>query len=82
MANDTCSTLVLLSSDPSPFDPSKDLDLPIALCKGSHTCRFTYSVANFVSYDLLSHGSWSLVTYVDYIFVPKTVKETESSRLV
>jgi len=56
-------------------DPSENLDLPIALRKGTHTCKSTYSIANFVSYDRLSSTSRYLIASLDSIFVPKTLKE-------
>ncbi|XP_015161249.1 uncharacterized protein [Solanum tuberosum] len=56
-------------------DPSKKLDLPIALHKGARTCKSTYSIANFVSYDHLSSTSRSLIASLDSISIPKTVKE-------
>jgi len=63
--------LLLNLSSPNPSD---DLDLPIALHKGKMTCHSKYSIANFVSYDLLSSTSRPLVASLDFIFVPKTMK--------
>lgn len=63
------------SSYPPPSDPSKNVDLPIALCKGTRTCKSTYSIASFVSYDHLSSVSRSLIVSLDSFSVPKTVKE-------
>lgn len=57
----------------SPY-PSENVDFPIALCKGTHTFKFRYSIANFVSYDRLSSTSRSLIAFLDSIFVPKIVK--------
>nr|XP_009789918.1 PREDICTED: uncharacterized protein LOC104237459 [Nicotiana sylvestris] len=78
--NDTCSAPVPSSSVPSstdlpPPDPPGDLDLPIALRKGIRTCKSTYSIANFVSYDHLCPASRSLIVSLDSVSIPKTVKE-------
>ncbi|GKC77492.1 retrovirus-related pol polyprotein from transposon TNT 1-94 [Tanacetum coccineum] len=48
-------------------------DLPIALRKGKHTCR--YPVSAFFSYDGLSTSSHAFVVNLDSILVPKTVSE-------
>ncbi|OIT32260.1 hypothetical protein A4A49_57773, partial [Nicotiana attenuata] len=72
--NDTCPAPVPSSSDPPLPDPPDNLDLPIALRKGTRTCKSTYSVANFVSYDHLSSTSRSMIVSLDSISVPKTVK--------
>ncbi|OIT02030.1 putative mitochondrial protein, partial [Nicotiana attenuata] len=72
--NYTCPAPVPASSDPPLPDPPDNLDLPIALCKGTRTCKSTYSVANFVSYDHLSSTSRSMITSPDSS-VPKKVKE-------
>ncbi|OIT33895.1 hypothetical protein A4A49_63580, partial [Nicotiana attenuata] len=73
--NDTCPAPVPASSDPPLPDPPDNLDLLIALRKGTRTCKSTYSVANFVSYDHLSSTSRSTIASLDSISVPKTVKE-------
>ncbi|OIT31558.1 hypothetical protein A4A49_65736, partial [Nicotiana attenuata] len=73
--NDTCPSPVPVSSDSSLPDPPDNLDLPIALRKGTRTCKSTYSVANFVSYDHLSSTSRSMIASLDSISVPKIVKE-------
>ncbi|OIT27950.1 hypothetical protein A4A49_64018, partial [Nicotiana attenuata] len=78
--NDTCYTPVPSSSVPSsskltPPDPPENLDLPIALRKGIRTCKSTYFIANFVSYDHLSPASRSLIVSLDSVSIPKTVKE-------
>lgn len=51
-------------------------DLPIALWKGKHTR--TYLVSYFVSYNHLSPTFCSFIASLDFIFVPKTVKEVIS----
>ncbi|OIT33849.1 putative mitochondrial protein, partial [Nicotiana attenuata] len=73
--NDTCPVPVPASSDSSLSDPPNNLDLPISLRKGTRTCKSTYSVANFVSYDHLSSTSRSMIASLDSISVPKTVHE-------
>ncbi|GJY46507.1 retrovirus-related pol polyprotein from transposon TNT 1-94 [Tanacetum coccineum] len=60
------------SYSPSP-SPALELDLPITLRKGKHTCR--YLVSAFVSYDGLSTSSCAFVANLDSILVPKTVGE-------
>nr|GEZ84102.1 hypothetical protein [Tanacetum cinerariifolium] len=57
---------------PSP-SPTPELDLPVALWKGKHTCR--YPVSAFVSYDGLSTSSRAFVANLDSILVLKTVGE-------
>ncbi|OIT35464.1 hypothetical protein A4A49_60424, partial [Nicotiana attenuata] len=73
--NATCPAPVPASSDSSLPDPPDNLDLPIALRKGTRTCKSTYSVANFVSYDHLSSTSRSMIASLDSISVTKTVKK-------
>ncbi|OIT23525.1 hypothetical protein A4A49_64619, partial [Nicotiana attenuata] len=73
--DDTCRAPPSSSLDPPPPDLSENLDLPIALRKGTRTCKSTYSIANFVSYDRLSSTSRSLIASLDSISVPKKVKE-------
>ncbi|OIT33138.1 putative mitochondrial protein, partial [Nicotiana attenuata] len=73
--NDTCSAPVPSSPDLPPPDPPENFDLPIALRKGIRTCKSTYSIANFVSYNHLSPASRSLIVSLDSISIPKTVKE-------
>ncbi|OIT32925.1 hypothetical protein A4A49_66188, partial [Nicotiana attenuata] len=74
-SNDTCPTIVPLSSDPPLPNPIEKLDLPISLCKGIRTCKSTYSIASFVSYDHLFSTSRSMIAFLDSISVPKTMKE-------
>lgn len=62
----------------SPITSSPDLELPIALRKGTRTCKSTYSIANFVSSDRLSSTSRSLIVSlgnVDNVSVRKTMRE-------
>ncbi|OIT38264.1 putative mitochondrial protein, partial [Nicotiana attenuata] len=73
--NDTSPAPVPSSFVPLPPDPPEDLDLPISLRKGTRTCKSTYSIANFVSYDHLSPASRSLVASLDSIYIPKMVKD-------
>ncbi|OIT32282.1 putative mitochondrial protein, partial [Nicotiana attenuata] len=73
--NDTCYAPVPSSSDLPPPDPPENLDLPIALRKGIRTCKSTYSIPNFVSYNHLSPASRSFIVSLDYVSIPKTVKE-------
>ncbi|OIT29830.1 hypothetical protein A4A49_55691, partial [Nicotiana attenuata] len=73
--NDTSPPLVPSSSVPLPSDPPEDLDLPIALRKGTRTCKSTYSIASFISYDHLSPTPRSLIASLDSISIDKTVKE-------
>ncbi|OIT34667.1 putative mitochondrial protein, partial [Nicotiana attenuata] len=73
--NDTSPAPVPSSFVPLPPDPPEDLDLPIALRKGTRTCKSTYSISNFISYDHLSPASRSLIASLDSISIPKTVKE-------
>ena len=73
--NETCDMLVPSSSYLPPSYSSENLDLHIALHKGTYTCKSTYPFANFVSYDHLSSTSTSLIVSLDSNFVPKTVKE-------
>ncbi|KAM7509738.1 hypothetical protein LguiB_008613 [Lonicera macranthoides] len=62
------------SSSSSDSVPSNDL--PIALRKGKRQC--TYPVSSCVSYDHLSHSSYSFIAFLDSISVPKTVNEAIS----
>ena len=72
--NVSCPALVSSSSNPLLLDPSENIDLPIALCKCTRTCKSTYSIANFVSSECLSSNSRSLVSSINSISIPKTVK--------
>lgn len=54
----------------------EDLDLPIALHKGTRSCTSIYSVDNFMSYGHFSPTSRSLIASLDSIYVPKTMKES------
>nr|GEX62048.1 polyprotein, putative [Tanacetum cinerariifolium] len=60
-------------SDSPPPSPTPKLDLPIALRKGKHTCR--YLVSAFVSYDGLSTSARAFVVNLDSILVLKIVGE-------
>ena len=65
----------LLKKNLLPSDSSENLDLLIAFRKGTRTCKSTYPIANFVSYDHLSSASRSLIVSLGSFFVPKIVKE-------
>lgn len=67
--NDTCH------KPARSLDPSENLNLPIALWKGTDTCKSTYLILSFVSYDRLSFTSRSLISSLDSIFIPKRVKK-------
>ncbi|OIT05022.1 hypothetical protein A4A49_65273, partial [Nicotiana attenuata] len=67
--------IIQVHSDPPLSDPSENLDLPIGLHKGIRTCKFTYSIANFVSSNRLSSMSRSIIVSLDFISVPKTVNK-------
>ncbi|KAL6313121.1 hypothetical protein AAG906_021652 [Vitis piasezkii] len=56
-------------------DPPSDLDLSIGLRKGKRQCKSVYSIANFVSYDYLSPSSSAFIASLDFVSIPKTVKE-------
>ncbi|GJZ74988.1 retrovirus-related pol polyprotein from transposon TNT 1-94 [Tanacetum coccineum] len=58
-------------SDLPPPSPTPEPDLPIALRKGKHTCR--YLVSAFVSYDGLSTSSRAFDANLDSILVLETV---------
>lgn len=58
-----------------PLNPLEYFDLPIALRKGTRTCKFIYSIANFVSLDHLSSTFRFLIASLYSILVPKIVKE-------
>ncbi|OIT00822.1 hypothetical protein A4A49_59998, partial [Nicotiana attenuata] len=72
--NDIYLAIVPLTSDLSPPDPTKNLDLPISLRKGTRTCKSTYLIANLLSYDYLSSTSRSMSACLDSITVPKIMK--------
>src|SRR5262249_820449 len=75
VTNDTCPASKTSSSlDP----PLNDLDLPISLRKGKCQCQSTYSIVNFISYDHLSPIYNSLMTSLDSVSIPKTIKEALS----
>lgn len=69
--NDTCPTTIHM-----PWDLTENHDLPIALRKGTHSCKSTYSIANYVSYDGLYSTSGSMIASLDSVYVPKIAKET------
>jgi len=73
--NDACPAPTPSSLDLTLLVPLENLDLPISLRKGTRTCKSTYSIANFVSYDRLSYTPRSLISSLDSISVPKTVNE-------
>ncbi|PHU11502.1 Phosphoinositide phosphatase SAC3 [Capsicum chinense] len=68
---------ISLPSNHTPLDPPENLELPIALRKDTQTCKSTYPIANFVSYDRLSSAARSLIVSRNSISVPKTVKELD-----
>lgn len=53
--DDTYPTSTPLSLVPSPLDSSENLDLPIALRKGTHQCKSTYSITLFLMITYLLH---------------------------
>ncbi|CAH9074829.1 unnamed protein product [Cuscuta epithymum] len=69
----SCPEPVPASSD---LVSTSDLDLPIALRKGTRSC--THPISSFVSYSQLSPASCSFVASIDSISVPKSVKEALS----
>ncbi|CAH9128156.1 unnamed protein product, partial [Cuscuta epithymum] len=69
----SCPEPVPASSD---LVSASDLDLPIALRKGTRSC--THPISSFVSYNQLSPASCSFIASVDSISVPKSVKEALS----
>ncbi|CAH9148698.1 unnamed protein product [Cuscuta epithymum] len=69
----SCPEPVPASSD---LVSTSDLDLPIALRKGTRSC--THPISSFVSYSQLSPASCSFVASIDSIYVPKSVKEALS----
>ncbi|CAH9119777.1 unnamed protein product [Cuscuta epithymum] len=69
----SCPEPVPASSD---LVSTSDLDLPIALHKGTRSC--THPISSFVSYSQLSPASCSFVASIDSISVPKSVKEALS----
>lgn len=73
--DNTLPVPISLPSNHTPLDPPENLELPIALRKGTQTCKSTYPIANFVSYDRLSSAARSLIVSRNSISVPKTVKE-------
>lgn len=73
-----CLALVPLSSDFPPPDTLENIDRPITFRKGTCTCKSTYSITNFVSYNRLPSTSRSLIASIDSIIVPKAVKEALS----
>lgn len=64
-----------LSSDVTLLNPLENLDLPIALQKGTRQCESTYSISNFISYDQLSATSSCMIACQDSISISKTVKD-------
>jgi len=62
---------ILLSSDPPPLDPPKIFDIPIALRKGTHQCKSTYSIAIFFLISCIQ----CLIASLNSISIPKTVKD-------
>lgn len=53
---------------------SYDLDVPIALRKGTRSCT-QHPIANYVAYDHLSSSVRALVTNLAGVVVPKTIEE-------
>ena len=70
------SSVDALNSDPQP--PS-DLDLPVALCKGTRSCVTRHPIQNFVSYNHLSPFFRAFVTKISSVNVLKSVWGTCSS---
>lgn len=60
---------------PSSISEQSDLDLPIAIRKGTRKCT-QHPVSDFVSLNRLSHQDKNLPTALDSIIPPKTVQET------
>lgn len=56
------------------FDPN--LDLPIAHRKGRRQC--TYPIAKFISYKHIPNHSYSFITSLDSISIPKNIIEALS----
>jgi len=63
-------------SSSSDLQASNDLDLPIALRKGKRSC--TYPISTYVSYHQLSPTSFSFLTSLDSVSVPKSTREALS----
>ncbi|CAH9055335.1 unnamed protein product [Cuscuta epithymum] len=66
----SCPEPITASPDPV---CTLDLDLPIALRKGTRSC--THPISSFVSYSQLSSTSCSFIASIDSISIPKSVKE-------
>ncbi|CAH9142653.1 unnamed protein product [Cuscuta epithymum] len=69
----SCPEPVPASSD---LVSTSDLDLPIALRKGTQSC--THPISSFVSYSQLFSASCSFIACIDSISIPKSVKEALS----
>ena len=52
-----------------------ELDIPIALRKGSRACT-KHPISNFLGYSHLSQSMQALVTQLSDIEIPKTIEET------
>jgi hypothetical protein len=66
-----------MSVDPPPPPSTSDLDLPIAIRKGKHTCT-DHPISNFVSFDHLSPSFKAISLSVSSLVVPKSYRESFS----
>uniref|UniRef100_A0A2N9G2N4 Reverse transcriptase Ty1/copia-type domain-containing protein n=1 Tax=Fagus sylvatica TaxID=28930 RepID=A0A2N9G2N4_FAGSY len=70
-----------MSVDPPPPPSTSDLDLPIAIRKGKHTCT-DHPISNFVSFDHLSPSFKAISLSVSSLVVPKSYRESFSHPVV
>ena len=55
--------------------PEENLDLPIALRKGTRSTRNPYPIYNFLSYHFLSSLYHSFVSSLSFVSLPKNLCE-------
>ena len=69
---ESCPTL---ANNPTMDLPEENLDLPIALTKGTRSTSNPYPIYNFLSYHRLSSSYYSFVSSISCVSLPKNLFE-------
>ena len=64
---------------PTPMFKKRELDLPIAIRKGTRRCT-QHPLSHFVSLEKFSLSHTAFLTHLNSIAIPKTLSEALSSR--